>query len=402
MKLQDLLQERNQIATQMKSMYKAAEQEDRGFSADEQEKWDNLSTALDSFDKRVENEKRASSLDQYTEADIEAMKPESVREMEEKGEVTERQAFQALVRSTDAGMTGLSADQKAALKRAQATGTDSAGGYLVPDDLANQIINRMVSFGGIREAATVINTASGNTLEVPTNDDSSNSGSILAENTQDSEQDVTLGVKSLGAYKYTSNIIRVPIELLQDSAFDVEAYLANRFGERLGRATAAHYAAGTGSSQPEGLNAATSGKAAAATTAVTYLELLDLKHSVDPAYRSNARWVFNDATFLSIKKLLDGDSRPLWQPDISGSTPGLLDGDPYIIDQGMPALAASSKSICYGDISGLWIRDVMGMTLTRMVERYADYHQVGFVAIMRTDSALIDANSVRAMTQAAV
>lgn len=400
MKLQDLLQERGQLATQMRDMHKTAEKEDRGFSAEERESWDKMSDKIDELDGRIKAEERASSLSGYTAEDIEAMKPEAVRE-KEASEITQGDAFSALLRSTEVGMNGLSAEQKQALTRAQAKGTDSAGGYLAPDEFANEIIVAMQAYGGIRGAANVMSTATGNTLDIPTNDDTSNTGSILAENTQDSEQDLTFGNVQMGAYKYTSNIIRVPVELLQDSAFDLDAYISSAFAERLGRATAAHYATGTGSSQPQGLSAATSGVTAAATGAVTYNELLDLKHAVDPAYRGNGSFVMNDATFLAVKKLVDGNSRPLWQPDIAQGTPGLLDGSPFIIDQGMASMGANAKPIVFGDVSGYWIRDVSGITVRRLVERYADYHQVGFVAIMRTDGAIVNGSGLRAMTMAA-
>lgn len=401
MKLQDLLQERGQVATQMRDLHKTAEQEDRGFNADEKEKWDSLDSKLDELDSRIETEKRASSLVGYTEEQIEGMKPEGKRE-EEQREVTSSDAFSTLLRSTEVGASGLSQEQKEALVRAQSKGTDSAGGYLAPDEFAGQIISAMAAYGGIRGAATVMSTETGNTLDIPTNDDTGNTGSILAENAQDGDQDLTFGNAQLGAYKYTSNIIRVPVELLQDSAFDLDAFISAAFAERLGRATAAHYAAGTGTAQPQGLSAATSGKTAAAAAAVTYNELLDLKHSVDPAYRGNGSWVFNDSTFLAIKKLQDGNGRPLWQPDVAQGSPGLIDGSSFIIDQGMASMAANAKPIVFGDVSGYWIRDVAGITVRRLVERYADYHQVGFVAIMRTDGKIVNGNGLRALTMAAV
>lgn len=396
MKLQDLLQERGQLATQMHDMHKAAEKEDRGFTADESEKWDNLDSKLDELDKRIKANKRASSIIGYTDDQIKDMKPEGLKE-EEQREITQGQAFSALLRSTQPGQMGLSADQQAALQRAQAKGTDSAGGYLAPEEFRNNVIDRMSAFGGVRNVATVISTETGNSIPMPTNDDTGNTGAIIGENTQDSEQDMTFGEVNLGAFKYTSRIIRVPIELLQDSAFDLDTYIQGKFGERLGRATSAHYATGTGTGQPQGLAAATVGNTAAANTGIAYDDLLNLKHSVDPAYRGNARWGFNDNTFLALKKLKDSDNRPLWLPDIAGVAPSTIDGDAFFIDQGFADIGASAVPVVYGDMSGYWVRDVMGMTVTRMVERYADFHQVGFVAILRSDGRIIDGNGIRAM-----
>ncbi|MCP5011983.1 MAG: phage major capsid protein, partial [Aestuariibacter sp.] len=207
----------------------------------------------------------------------------------------------------------------------------------------------------------------------------------------------------LDAYKYTSKIIRVSVELMQDSAFDLNAYIASALGERLGRATAAHFATGTGSSQPNGLmTAATSAFTAASATALTRAELVALKHSVDPAYRANAKFVFNDTTLLALKGLVDGDGRPLWQPAIADAVPATIDGDRYVIDQGVASIATGVRSVGYGDMSKYIIRRVKGFTLVRLVERYADYHQVGFVAFMRTDADLLDAgsNPFKVITQA--
>lgn len=402
MSIRDLEQKRGQLANEMNVLHEAAQKEDRSFTSEERESWDKKVKAVDDLDTRIEDEKRMSDIfARYTDEEIATAGVEKEARQVADKEVSHKDAFSALLRSTSPGVTGLSQAQQQALTRAQSVGTDSAGGYLAPDEFQQQIIDKMVAYGGIRGAATVINTENGNQLEIPTLDDTGNSGAILAENTQDSEQDMAFGQKLLNAYKYTSKIIRVSTELLQDNAFDLDGLITNKFSERLGRATAAHYAAGTGSSQPNGLSvAATSGKTAASATAFTYLELLDLKHSVDPAYRSNAQWCFNDATLLDIKQLVDGDGRPLWRPSIDDDRPATIDGNGYVIDQGMPSVATTTKPIVYGDLSGYWIRDVMGVTVSRLVERYADYHQVGFVAILRTDGELIDANAVRAMTMA--
>ena len=207
----------------------------------------------------------------------------------------------------------------------------------------------------------------------------------------------------LGAYKYTSKIIRVSVELLQDSAFNMEQYIGGKFGERLGRATAAHYATGTGTGQPNGLmTAATAGVTAASATAITYLEMLDLKHSVDPAYRVSPMWLFNDSTLKALKQLVDLDGRPLWSPAIAADAPATFDGDPYQIDQGIDSIATGNRTVAYGDMSKYLIRDVLGMQMVTLRERYADFHQAGFIAFMRTDADLLDAgtNPIKYLVQA--
>lgn len=181
---------------------------------------------------------------------------------------------------------------------------------------------------------------------------------------------------------------------MQDSFFDMGGFLGSALGERLGRIQNRHATTGTGSSQPNGVvTASTAGVTLASSSAVTHDELLDLKHSVDPAYRMQAEWMFADSTLKALKKLKDSQNRPLWLPGIAVREPDTLDGDRFVVNQHMSGMEASAKSILYGDFSKYIMREVLNISLIRMVERYADYHQVGFVAIMRFDGELIDAGT---------
>ncbi|MCP4366332.1 MAG: phage major capsid protein [Planctomycetes bacterium] len=402
--IEKLVDQRNKLASDMRGMVEKAETEERGLSAEERGIWDAMNSEYESIDERISVVERANAIDPSVEAMIGDPVANEVDDAEARSA-----AFEALLRSNSPGVTGLSNDHRDMLAvmgaeaRAQGVGTDSAGGYFVPEDMAGSIETAMAQFGGIANHATVISTSDGGALPMPTCDDTSNAGALLAENTEDSEQDLTVGEVVLNAYKYTSKIIRVSVELMQDSAFDLNAYIASALGERLGRATAAHFATGTGSSQPNGLmTAASAGLTAASATALTHAELVALKHSVDPAYRANAKFVFNDTTLLALKGLVDSDGRPLWQPAIADAVPATIDGDRYVIDQGVASIATGVRSVGYGDMSKYVIRKVKGFTLVRLVERYADYHQVGFVAFMRTDADLLDAgsNPFKVITQA--
>ena len=393
-----LIEKRSAAAVQMRTLVETAEKEDRGLSTEERSQWDAMDSDVTNIEARLGDLKKVSDLDKFDYA------VSSENREAPKKETSRLEAFNAFTRShPDTAPLTADVRQVMAEMRAQTVGTPASGGYLVPEEWASGIESAMKAFGGIRNVATIISSTSGDALHMPTDDDTSNVGAILGENTQDAEQDVTFSELVLNAYKYTSNIIRVPVELLQDSAFNVDGFLQRKFGERLGRATAAHYATGTGTAQPNGLfTAATSGKTAAANNAITYLELLDLKHSVDPAYRGNARWVMNDSTLAVLKKLVDLDGRPLWAPNIVDGSPGMLDGDLVVIDQGAPSIATITTPIAYGDMSKYIIRDVAGFTMTRLVERYADFYQVGFLAMLRTDGDLLDAGQgpVKKLTMA--
>jgi HK97 family phage major capsid protein len=288
---------------------------------------------------------------------------------------------------------------------AQSVGTNTAGGFTVPEGFMPNLERALLQYGGMREVATVLRTAEGNDLPMPNMNDTGNTGALLAENAQDAEQDLAFTVTTLGAYKYTSKIIRVSKELESDSSFNIGAEIGTATGTRLGRIENTHATTGTGSSQPNGIvTASTAGKTAASATVITHDELLDLKHSVDPAYRmgGQASWMFNDTTLLAIKKLKDGDGRPLWQAGISVGEPDRIDGDIFVVNQDMADIATAVKSVLYGAMGKFYLREVLGVTLVRLVERYADYHQIGYVAITRFDADLRDAgtNPVKHLVQA--
>lgn len=287
---------------------------------------------------------------------------------------------------------------------AQSVGTTTAGGHTTFPGFVQNLEQAMLQFGGMRQVSTILRTATGSALDWPTVNDTSNTGALLSENVQDSEQDVTFGNLTIDAYKYTSKIVRVSVELMQDSAFNMGGTLGSLLGERLGRIQNTHATTGTGSSQPNGIvTAATLGKTAASASALTMDELLDLQASVDPAYRSNASWMFNDATRNAIRKLKSTDSVYHWQPGAVSGDPDRLFNDPITINQDMASITNSAKTVLYGALSKYLMREVLGVTLVRMNERYADYHQVGFVAIMRFDGDLLDAgtNPVKYLQQLA-
>lgn len=271
--------------------------------------------------------------------------------------------------------------------------TGSAGGYTVPQGFLNQLEESLLSFGGMREVATVLRTDSGNDLPIPTVSDHSNVGAILAENTQVSEQDITFSQITMKAYKYSSKLVRVSAELLQDTAIDLEGFIGNALGTRIARILNTHFTTGDNSSKPQGVVNAGTGVTAASASAITYNELLDLQHSVDPSYRANARFMMHDSTLKAIRKLVDDQNRPIFQADITGASPGTLLGMPIVINQDIATIATGAKTIVCGDFSKYLIRDVTDFTLLRLEERYADYHQVGFVGFSRHDGRILDAGT---------
>ena len=283
-----------------------------------------------------------------------------------------------------------------AVQRAQSVGTVAAGGYLAPESFSNQLEQSMLAWGGMFEAARRFPTADGRVLPWPTVDDTSNKGAILAENTEVDEQDFTFSEVQFDAYMYTSKLVRVSIQLLDDSFFDLDAFLADALGVRLGRIINEHATDADGSSKPNGfITAASSGLTAGSATDLVYTDYINLKHSVDPAYRQgpSVRYMLNDTTLKEAKLFLDGNSRPMWQSGMSASEPNTIDGDPYTINQDMDSTTTGAFPLAYGDFSKYIMREVRGTRVLRLQERFAEFLQVGFLAFRRFDSDLLDAGT---------
>lgn len=285
----------------------------------------------------------------------------------------------------------------------QVAGTTTLGGYTIDTELFNQIERSMKDYSGIAQAADIIYTAGGNVLYVPTEDDTSTEASLIAEAGSITVQDLTFGQKQLDAYKYATQM-KISWELMQDSAFNMEAEINNAFAPRFGRAMNSSCTTGTGSSQPNGVvTAASAGKTTASASAFTFAEITDLIHSVDPAYRVNGSFMFNDAILAAIKKLSigTGDARPLWQPSLREGEPDRIEGYRYYINQGMAStVATATKIMLFGDFSKYKIRLVKDLTTLRLNERYADNGLVGYIGYMRWDGECVNTSAIKYMVTA--
>lgn len=317
-------------------------------------------------------------------------------------EIAERErlengAFSAYLRR---GTAGLNEEQRAvAASRIQAslgTNTNTGGGYLVAPEFYGRMVDAELAFGGMLQLGYVFDTDTAAALPIPTDNDTSNEGAILGENMQVTPQDVPLGAVTLNGHTYSSRLVLVSNLLLNDSAFNLDVFLANKLGTRIARVTNRHFTVGSGASQPTGvITAATLGVTGinGETVSIIFDDLIELEHSVDPAYRLNAKFMMADSTLKVIKKLKDNQDRPLWLPGYAVKEPDTINGYGYAINQHMPAMAANAKSVAFGDFSNYFIRRVAGAQILRLTERYADLNQTGFLAFQRWDGQLVDAGT---------
>lgn len=297
------------------------------------------------------------------------------------------------------GDKAMSAQDWADIRATMSTTTGSEGGYTVQTDIAKTVADALKQYGGVRSVATVIQTEMGNPMSFPTSDGTSEIGELIPENASATNQDPSFSTLSLNVFKFSSKDIAVPIELLQDSSVDIEAFVLKRITDRLGRITNQMFTVGTGIAQPRGIvTASTLGITGAAgqTTTITYDDLIDLIHSVDPAYRMSSQcgFMLHDTTMREIRKLKDDSGRPVFMPGYDGladAMPDTILGYPVTINQDIPVMAASAKSVLFGDMSRYYVRDVLQNILHRFEDSvYAKKGQVGFLAWARSGGNLID------------
>lgn len=300
--------------------------------------------------------------------------------------------------------------------RAQGEGVGSEGGFLVPPEFRQKIVDRMVAYGGIANEVETISTSTGAPLEFPTLDDTANTGGITAENAQFAAgADLVFGSVQLGAYKYTSqgtgsDPLRVSVELLQDSAFDVASLVARKLGERIARRQADDWINGNGVDEPMGLagSMVTEDQDVDVHDVVDYQDLITLEALLDPAYEANAKWVMSKATWTVIRQIVDADGRPLIQANAqagigSGVEKSLL-GFPVIIDQEMPDFpgAGNEKFIALGDWREAYvIRRVANLTIVVNPFTRANFGQTEYVAWERADGVVQNRNAYVLMANTA-
>jgi len=318
--------------------------------------------------------------------------------------------------------------------RDQQAGTQSltytqgaAGGFFVPAGFVYDVEIATKYFAPIADGKVIkiLETATGNLLPYPTNNDTSEAWSIIGEASQVSDQgqtsnyptsgtapsgqagNLTMGVVNFGAWKGSTGLVRVSLELLQDSAFDLEDFLKQSFAVRLGRGYEFYLTRGTGVNQPTGILTAVKASGQAATIAtgsstndgsantgsnsIGSNDLISLEHSIDPTYRRGARFMLHDNTLKTIKQLLDKYGRPLWVPGLSVNAPDTILGYEYVINQSMPQIAAAADTVLFGSLQKFIMRKVRDLSVLRLDERFADFGEVAFIGFSRIDSNLVDA-----------
>ena len=280
--------------------------------------------------------------------------------------------------------------------RAMGTGA-GVGGEFIPEGFVRQVEVNMLAFGSVMQAGDILRTASGNDLPWPTFDDTGNTGRQIPEADPVAPVDPSTSNIVLKAYKYTSDEILVSYELLEDEdiAPELPVILGAALGERIGRIKESKYTNGTGTDEAQGIVTASAlGVTAASATAITSDEIIQLEHSVDPAYRSGASYMMHDSVILAVRLLKDLNGQYFWQPGLQMGVPDRLNGRQVYTNQEMEsALATGNKVMLFGDLTKHKIREVNDIRMYRLVERHRENDQDAFLAFSRGDSRLLNAGT---------
>lgn len=417
--IKDMQEKRGKLVAQAReALEEIRKNTDQARAAELEKRHDDIMADFDKIEKDIEREQRMAA----AEARINAAAEEERKAKRPTGEDTEqrgrsegdkpeyRSVFYKFLAS-GASLDALDAEERSILragvvqdmeKRIQTGGSNSAGGYTVPVELQNMLVRAMKAWGPMYDGNIIseLNTSSGNALPIPTTDDTGNTGVQGTEGTaltDDGSADAVLGQKQLEAYDYNTKFVKWSWQLAADSIFNVEALLGDLLGERLGRLANAQLTTGTGTSAPNGIvTASTLGKTAASSSAIASDELIDLLHSVDPAYRQSPKvgWMFNDQTLASIRKLKDGQGNYLWQMgDITKGQPASLLDYRYNINQAVAGIATGNKAVIFGDFGKYWVRKVGAPVIGVLRERF--WPDLGIAGLIRFDGELLDAAAVK-------
>jgi HK97 family phage major capsid protein len=379
---QTLLEERGKVWHEAKALIDSAEAEGRDFTAEEQEKYDRLTADLDSLSQRAERQREIAQ----RQADLEASVPAPAQRAEADNGVSER--LRSFLTGETRGFEGRWSEARDLTK-----GSATAGGNTVPTNFINRLYEHLIETATVASISTVITTDGGENIEMPVTTAHS-TGALITEGSNITESDPAFAKRTLGAYKYAV-LMQISSELLSDTGVDLEGYLARQAGRAVGNALGADLAVGNGSSKPSGVaQTSTLGVTGANSVAGVFTadNLIDLYFSVIGPYRNSPScgWLMRDATLANVRKLKDTTNQYLWQPSYQAGLPDTLLGKPVYTDPNIAAVAATAKSVFFGDFSAYVTRLAGGVRFERSDEFAFNADLVTFRAIVRGDGILAD------------
>ena len=391
-KINELIEKRARLWEQAKAFLDSHRDEKGLISAEDNATYEKMEADIVDYGKEIERLQRMDALDRELNAPTSTpltSKPGMTDKVEKTGRASAEyhNAFWAALRNK----------KTPDIINALQVGTDSEGGYLVPDEFERTLVEALMDETVFRQHAHIIQTSSGD-RKIPVSA-TKGSASWIDEEGLIPESDDSFGLVSIGAHKL-GTMIKVSEELLNDSAFDIQSYLAKEFARRIAAKEEEAFFTGDGTGKPLGILADVGGAELGVTTAganISFDDVMDLFYSLRAPYRNKANFYLNDATVKAIRKLKDNNGNYLWQPSVQAGVPDKILNRPYFTTPFMPTAEAGNKAIAFGDLKYYWIADRTNRTFKRLNELYATTGQVGFLATERVDGKLILPEAVKVL-----
>lgn len=381
MTINEMIQKRAKVWDAAKSFVDTHENENGVLSAEDNETYSRMEKEIEDLTNAIDRQQRAEARE--AELNKPMNSPITERPAKQTEDVKTGRASNAYKEDFGAHLRG-----QRPLHNVLSEGVQADGGYLVPEEFERQIVMGLDEANVVRGLAKVISTNAERKIPVAA---THSAAQWTAENGAYTESDPTFDQKTIDAFKLT-DLVKVSIELLQDSMFDLESYIASEFARAFGIAEEEAFCVGNGTNRPTGIftkNGGTAGVTAAANNAITADELISLVYALKSPYRRNAKFLMNDATVSMIRKLKDNNGAYLWQPSIQAGEPDRLLGYELYTSPYVPTAAAGALTVAFGDFKNYWIADRSGRTVQRLNELYSTNGQVGFVATERVDGKVI-------------
>lgn len=381
MTIKDMIEKRAKVWETAKNFVDTHENENGILSAEDNTTYSRMEQEIEDLTNAIDRQQRAEAREAELNKPVNT--PLTGRPMKQETEERTGRASNAYKEDFGAHLRGTRL-----IHNVLSEGVQADGGYLVPEEFERQIISGLDEANVVRGLAKVITTSAERKIPVAA---THSEAQWTAENGAYTESSPTFDQKTIDAFKLT-DLVKVSIELLQDSMFDLESYIANEFARAFGIAEEQAFCVGSGTGQPTGIFTAKGGNVgvtAASATAVTADELINLIYSLKSPYRRNAKFLMNDATVSMIRKLKDNNGAYLWQPSIQAGEPDRLLGYELYTSPYVPVAAAGALTVAFGDFKNYWIADRSGRTVQRLNELYSTTGQVGFVATERVDGKVI-------------
>lgn len=387
--LKSLIEQRADLVQEMNDLTNTAETEKRAFTPEEDAKFDELEGKVKTLDTTIEKMERARSLK------MKGAKKDEKEDLTEKEQAEkEERAFANYIRSC-------CGEQVLETRAGEQNLTMGNNGAIIPTTIANRIINTVRDICPIYAKATIYHV--NGTLKIPVWGKANTTHGIKVGYQEEFTEIIADSGKfssiDLSGY-LVGALTLIGKTVVNNAQVDVVSFIVTEMAKEIAAFIEKELLIGTSGKAQGALDVDNTVETASA-TAITMDDLITVQASVKQAYQKNACWVVNSATFTAFRKLKDGNNRYLLQDDITGEFPYRLLGKPVYVSDNMPVVAAGTKPVLYGDLSGLSVNVRENVQIQVLQEKYATQHAVGVVAWLELDSKVSDSQKIATLTMKA-